>query len=209
MKNLNDVKERDSFFVRMTKFKLKKIKKMGAPHNIKRYGEVWPEFRIQHGLEILEKLKNKVIISGGWAWHFMSEIGHTEYKHAHDHKEDIDVFVKKENVAEVVMILQQEGFQKVWTRYDHLSSEENFRRYEKTIELENGKHHRITIDFFERNDLETIEANGFTVVKPNVLLSFYRNIHSSDKCWAVMTAQYLLEKGINPIGHPKLSEMPK
>jgi hypothetical protein len=26
--------------------------------------------------------------------------------------------------------------------------------------------------FFERNDLETIEVNGFTVVKPDVLLSF-------------------------------------
>jgi hypothetical protein len=24
---------------------------MGAPHNIKRYGEVWPEFRIQSGQE--------------------------------------------------------------------------------------------------------------------------------------------------------------
>lgn len=185
-----------------------KNKKMGAPHNIKRYGEVWPEFRIQSGLEILEKLKDKIIISGGWAWHFMSEIGHTEYKHAHDHK-DIDVFVKKENVAEVVIILQQEGFQKVWTRYDHLQSEENFRRYEKTVELENGKFHRITIDFFERNDLETVEANGFTVVKPEVLLTFYRNIHSSDKCWAVMAAKDLLEKRIDPIGHPKLSEMPK
>ncbi|MCE3074972.1 nucleotidyltransferase domain-containing protein [Chryseobacterium gwangjuense] len=181
---------------------------MGAPHNIKRYGEVWPEFRIKSGLEILEKLKHKVIISGGWAWHFMSETGHIEYKHAHDHK-DIDVFVKKENVAETVIILQQEGFQKVWTRYDHLPSEENFRRYEKTIEMENGKFHRITIDFFERNDLETIEANGFTVVKPDILLSFYRNIHSSDKCWAVMAAKDLLEKGINPVGHPKLSEMPK
>lgn len=181
---------------------------MGAPHNIKRYSEVWPEFRIKSGLEILEKLKDKVIISGGWAWHFMSQIDHTEYKHAHDHK-DIDVFVGKEDVAEVVMILQQEDFQKVWTRYDHLPSEENFRRYEKTIELENGKFHRITIDFFERNDLETVEANRFTVVKPDALLSFYRNIHSSDKCWAVMAAKDLLEKGINPVGHSKLSEMPK
>jgi hypothetical protein len=187
---------------------LNKKQKMGAPHNIKRYGEVWPEFRILHGLEILNKLKDKVIISGGWAWHFMSETGHAEYKHAHDHK-DIDVFVKKENTAETVMILQQEGFQKVWTRYDHLQSEENFRRYEKTMELENGKSHRITIDFFERNDLETIEINGFTVVKPELLLTFYRNIHSSDKCWAVMAAKDLLQKGIDPIGHPKLSEIPK
>lgn len=181
---------------------------MGAPHNIKRYGEVWPECRIQNGLEILEKLKKIIIISGGWAWHFMSETEHTEYKHAHDHK-DIDVFVKKENVAQALMILQEEGFQKVWTRYDHLPSAENFRRYEKTIELENGKFQRITIDFFERNDLETVQANGFTVVRPDVLLSFYRNIHSSDKCWAVMAAKELLEQGIDPVGHPKLSEMPK
>jgi len=41
------------------------------------------------------------------------------------------------------------------------------------------------------------------------LLTFYRNIHSSDKCWAVMAAKDLLEKRIDPIGHPKLSEMPK
>lgn len=79
----------------------------------------------------------------------------------------------------------------------------------RKIELENGKFLRITIDFFERNDLETIEANGFTVVRPDVLLSFYRNIHSSDKCWAVMAAKHLLEKGIDPVGHPKLSEIPK
>ncbi|MFP3596312.1 nucleotidyltransferase domain-containing protein [Chryseobacterium sp. SIMBA_029] len=181
---------------------------MGATHNIKRYGEVWPEFRIRYGLEILEKLKKTVILSGGWAWHCMSEAGHTEYKHAHDHK-DIDIFVKKENVAEVLITLHQEGFQKVWTRYDHLPSEENFRRYEKIVELEAGKSHRITIDFFERNDLETIQANGFTVVKPELLLSFYRNIHSSDKCWAVMAAKDLLEKGIDPVGHSRLSEIPR
>ncbi|MCL8535953.1 nucleotidyltransferase family protein [Chryseobacterium gallinarum] len=181
---------------------------MGAPHNTKRYGEVWPEFRIRSGLEILEQLKEKVIISGGWAWHCMSEPGHTEYKHAHDHK-DIDVFVKKENVAETVMILQQQGFRKVWTRYDHLPGDENFRRYEKTVELEEGKFHRITIDFFERNDLEIIEANGFTVVRPDILLSFYRNIHSSDKCWAVMAAKELLQKGIDPVGNPLLSKIPQ
>lgn len=181
---------------------------MGAPHNIKRYGEVWPDFRIQYGLEILEKLKERVIISGGWAWHFMSEKEHMEYKHAHAHK-DIDVFVKKEKVAEVVMILQQEDFHKVGTRYDHLPSKENFRRYEKTEELEKGKFHRITIDFFESNELETIESNEFTVIKPETLLSFYRNIHSSDTCWAVMAAKKLLPKGIDPVGHLKLTEIPE
>ncbi len=93
---------------------------MGAPHHIKRYGEVRPEFsEFNTGLEILEKLKNKVILPGGWAWHCMSEPRHKEYKHVHDHK-DIDVFVKKDNVAEAVMILQQEGFLKVFILYDHL-----------------------------------------------------------------------------------------
>ncbi|WP_288447807.1 hypothetical protein [uncultured Chryseobacterium sp.] len=89
-----------------------------------------------------------------------------------------------------------------------MPSEENFRRYEKTVELENDKFHRITIDFFEKDDLETVEANGSTVVKPDILLSFYRNIHSSDKCWAVMAAKDLLQKGINPVGSPLLSKMP-
>lgn len=180
---------------------------MGAPHNKKRYGETWPEFRVQAGLEILDKLKNKVIISGGWAWHFMSEPNHTEYKHAHDHK-DIDIFVRKENVAEVVSLLLQNDFEKVWTRYDHLASEENFRRYEKIIELDSEKTFRVTIDFFEKNDLETIEVNGFTIVKPELLLSFYRNIHSSDKCWAVMAAKELIAKGINPVNNPKLTALP-
>jgi hypothetical protein len=54
------------------------------------------------------------------------------------------------------MILQQEGFQKVWTRYDHLPSEENFRRYEKTEELKNN-FHRITIDFLKEMILKLLK----------------------------------------------------
>ena len=73
---------------------------MGANHNTKRYGECWPSFKITHGLDILEKLKESVIISGGWAWHFMSPKNHTEYKHAHDHK-DIDIFVHPKNPSSV------------------------------------------------------------------------------------------------------------
>jgi hypothetical protein len=46
---------------------------------------------------------------------------------------------------------------KVWTRYDHLQSEENFRRYEKTVELENGKFHRITIDFLKEMILKLLK----------------------------------------------------
>ncbi|MEM6719829.1 MAG: hypothetical protein AAF611_10960 [Bacteroidota bacterium] len=65
---------------------------MGAPHNKKRHGEVWPKERISLSLLELQFLREFVILSGGWAWHFLLPANHTEYKHAHDHK-DIDVFV--------------------------------------------------------------------------------------------------------------------
>lgn len=180
---------------------------MGAPHNINRYGELWNQSRIDESLKILSILKEYIIISGGWAWHFMSVPNHTEYKHAHDHK-DIDVFVHPKNVSEVMMLLQANDFEKVWTRYDHLPSQENFRRYEKVVALETEKPFRVTIDFFEREDIEAVESNGFYVVNSSQLLTFYRNIHSSDKCWAVMRAKEFLEKGINPIGRKELSEIP-
>ena len=180
---------------------------MGAKHNINRYGELWPNYRIELGLEILEKLKQWIVISGGWAWHFMSEENHTEYKHAHDHK-DIDIFVHPKNVAQVMCILLEEGFTKTWTRYDRLPSNENFRRYEKIVWLDIGREVRITIDFFEARNLETETINGWQLVSPKTLLSFYSNIHSSNNCWAVKTAVKLIKAGKNPIGHPLLSKMP-
>jgi hypothetical protein len=180
---------------------------MGATHNVKRYGELWPNFRIELSLEILEKLKELITISGGWAWHFMSLANHTEYKHAHDHK-DIDIFVNPKDVAKVMCILLDEGFKKAWTRYDHMSSQEKFRRYEKIDWLDGGKQIRITIDFFESKHIETIHVNGWKLVEPNTLLSYYSNIHSSDKCWAVKAAMKLLQQGENPVGNHLLSKNP-
>ncbi|MDC8002926.1 hypothetical protein POV27_02570 [Aureisphaera galaxeae] len=180
---------------------------MGANHNTKRYGELWPDFRIALGLAILEKLKPWVTLSGGWAWHFMSPDAHVEYKHAHDHK-DIDIFVHPKNVAEVMVILLEEGFQKVWTRYDHLPSTENFRRYEKAEWLPQGRPVRTTIDFFEARELETIQVDGWNLVAPKTLLSYYSNIHSSDKCWAVKAAHDLLVKGLDPVKNELLMKSP-
>lgn len=180
---------------------------MSANHNIKRYGELWPDYRVAMGLDILEKLKQWVVISGGWAWHFMSPPNHTEYKHAHDHK-DIDIFVHPKNVAQVMTILLAEGFEKVWTRYDHIPSPENFRRYEKVDWLDHGKQVRITIDFFESKQIETISVHGWTLVEPKTLLSYYSNIHSSDKCWAVKAAVQLIAQQKNPVGNPLLTKNP-
>lgn len=57
----------------------KKIKK----HNPDRYGETYDADWINVNLEVLEKIKPWIVLSGGWAWHFISP-PHQEYKHIHD-----------------------------------------------------------------------------------------------------------------------------
>lgn len=181
---------------------------MGAPHNTKRYGELWPQDRIDASLLELQFLREFIILSGGWAWHFLSPKNHKEYKHAHDHK-DIDVFVHPKHVAEVMVILLHRNFKKVWTRYDHLPSEENFRRYEKTVVTEEGKSIRITIDFFVKAGVPSRTVKGWHVVAPQYLLGLYSNIHSSDKCWAVQASVKLLSKNIDPLDREELITIPK
>lgn len=181
---------------------------MGAPHNKKRYGELWSQDRIDLSLIELELLKEFIILSGGWAWHFLSPEGHAEYKHAHDHK-DIDIFVHPKDVPELMFLLLERGFKKAWTRYDHLPSDENFRRYELTVFNEIGRPIRITIDFFVKADVPYRTVKGWKIVDPEFLLGLYSNIHSSDKCWAVQAAMKLLDKNIDPVDREELISIPK
>ena len=180
---------------------------MSTPHNKNRYGELWPQHRIDVCLRELEAVKPFVTLSGGWAWHFMSPADHHEYKHAHDHK-DIDLFVEPDRVATVVSLLKGQGFEKVSTKYDRLPSEEDFRRYEKRVGLEDRASVKVTIDFFVRADVPYREIAGWKVTEPNFLLGLYHSIHSSDKCFAVKAAAQLLEQGIDPVGRPELVELP-
>lgn len=146
-------------------------------------------------------IKQWAIFSGGWAWHFMSPKGHTELKHAHDHK-DFDVFVASTDVVEVIEILTSNGFEKVWTKYG--PGKDDFRRYEKVV---NSK--RVTIDMFVRDGVpQRTNEDGWMFVEPNYLLTLYSNIHSSNNCFAVVAAKQLLDKGIDPQGRPELVKIP-
>jgi len=191
---------------------------MADPHNKKRYGETWNPLVISNYLRELEPLKNLIILSGGWAWHFMSPPEHVELKHAHDHK-DADIFVLPKNVPIVVEKLTHQGFKKVPTRFDHLKNNDDFRRYEKEQKpdlvmkayypkLFSDK--KLIIDFFVRKDIRIrVLDNGWQVVDPEQLLSFYGNIHSSDNCFAVKAAAALLKKGLDPVGKQELMELRK
>jgi hypothetical protein len=176
---------------------------MADPHNIKRYGEKWPQERIDAYLQELYALRDDIVISGGWAWHFMSPEGHIEYKHAHDHK-DIDVFIAPASVVKVLNTLTHRGFAKVWTIYDKLPNNQDFRRYEKRIETEAGKSIKITIDLFVNGDIPERTINGWRIVEPKYLLSLYKKIHTSDQCFAVLAAYELIKKGIDPVGREEL-----
>jgi hypothetical protein len=191
---------------------------MADPHNKKRYGETWNPFVLNNYLRELLPLKDLIILSGGWAWHFMSPPGHEELKHAHDHK-DVDIFVLPKNVSIVAGKLAKQGFKKVPTRFDHLKNNSDFRRYEKEQiksevmrayypELYSDK--KLIIDFFVQKDIRVRVLNdGWQVVDPEQLLSFYGNIHSSDNCFAVKAATALLKKGVDPVGKQELMKPPK
>jgi len=167
---------------------------MSAPHNPERYGETWPQYKIDWTLAAIEPLQPYVVVSGGYAWHFMSPEGHPEYKHAHDHK-DVDLYLPKANIATVMGMLSGMGFEKVRTKYD---DNPDFRRYEMVMDDGSNRPFRITLDLFD-GDVESIETpSGWRVVRPDVLLTFYKTHHSSGSCWAVQSASILLDKGEAP-----------
>jgi len=199
---------------------------MADEHNPDRYGETWAQHKIDAYIPVLESIKPFVVLSGGWAWHFLSPVGHVEYKHAHDHS-DLDIMVPKANVGTVVGMLKGLGFEKVTTKYDRLPSAEDFRRYEKVVTRYNcgdrgwgdepydcldcptcrEDSFRLTIDFFV-NDVPHLQCpGGWLVVRPDELVGFYSTIHSSSSCWAVVAAKKLLDAGATPseiVGDPHL-----
>lgn len=171
----------------------KKIKK----HNPARYGETYDTNWINSQIKILEDLKESIIISGGWDWHFLSP-KHTEYKHLHDHK-DIDIFVLPDNFLKVQLLLENFGFKRMKTKYDN----NEFIRYEKYPE--DSK--KIVIDMF-KGYVPNINVKGWNLVDPKHLLDLYYKSHQSDHCIAVKASRELIKKGIEIINNEKLIEMP-
>lgn len=178
---------------------------MGAPHNPARYGEKWPQERIDATLREMEPLRTFLVVSGGWAWHFMSPPEHIEYKHLHDHK-DVDVFVHPNEASMLHVTMRKRGFVSVHTRYDRPGGK--FVRFEKAVSPADTPF-KITIDMFVGNPPIRVVRDGlWRVVEPEHLLSPYDSVHSSSECFAVLAARYLIERRIDPVGHSKLVEIP-
>jgi hypothetical protein len=175
---------------------------MIAMHDPARLGELWDETRLTVLLDELRAIRGRVVVSGGWAWHFMTPAGHSEYKHAHDHK-DVDLFVRPSEVAFLLSALKRRGYERTWTRFDKLPGSKDFSRYTKTAG-EDGKPVKVMLDLFAE-DVPSIEVEGFRVLEPSFLLAQYGRRHGSDQCFSVQIARKLLERGISPVGHPEMA----
>lgn len=170
-------------------------------HNPERLGELWDQTRLSVIGDEINAIADKVVLSGGWAWHLMTPENHIEYKHAHDHK-DVDLFVKPDDFGIFIAQLKQRGYEKTWTRFDRLPSSETFSRYTKTVQIE-AETVKVILDVFI-GEVPSVNVNNFFVVEPKFLRSLYGVKHSSDRCFAVQIATKLLQQGINPIGCPEM-----
>ena len=173
---------------------------MGAPHNPRRYGETWDPEHVAALAKEIEAIQGYVIVSGGWAWHYMTP-PHPELKHAHDHK-DADLFVTPENVPALMTLLRERGYERVWTRFDGQS--DDFHRYVQM--MEGTTPIKVILDLFTGDVPFAETVSGVRVVEPRQLLSLYGVKHSSGQCFAVQIATRLLAAGINPVGHAEMAD---
>lgn len=200
---------------------------MGDPHNPARYGEMWNPHRMAVLRQEIDATREFGVLSGGWAWHFMST-PHEEEKHLHDHR-DIDLHVIPSLFTALVEVLTRRGYARGRTRFDDPSGE--FIRFERVVqdacplchaqslvedrgdlecvacdhrssadEVENVK---VIFDLFVQ-EVPWIEVDGYRVVEPKKMLTFYGVKHSSEQCVAVVKARELAAAGNEIVKNPAL-----
>lgn len=168
---------------------------MGDPHNPARANDTWNADRVRSQELEIRKFKDLFTVSGGWAWHFMSPVGHKEYKTQHDHK-DVDAFVKPAEFTTFLERAKLHGYERAATLHDDPSG--NFYRYVK--HLPSGK---VVFDIYVQ-DVPSRELDGIRFVDPPYLLKLYETTHSSKEAHAVKAAAKLVAAGVDPVQHPTL-----
>jgi hypothetical protein len=176
---------------------------MSDPHNPARIGEKWNQERIdlmEREIRQISKLV-PILLSGGWAWHFISQRPHDEIKIFHDHK-DIDIFIEPTDFPKAIQCFTTHAYVRAKTQHDDPSGD--FYRYTKYFDVGKGK---IVFDVFleEFKVMGYVEIDGMKIVDPKYLISLYSTKHDSKECVAVIEAKKLIAKGISPIGRKELT----
>jgi len=168
-----------------------------------RLGELWNPVRLQMIERELTAIQPYVVLSGGWAWHFLTPPGHVEYKHAHDHK-DADLFVSPPLMTPLMALLTARGYERTWTRFDSLPSDVDFTRYTRVVTSE-SQPVKVMLDLFVA-DVPSVAVAEFRVVEPKFLLSQYGVRHGSGQCFSVQIARMLVARSEEVMGHPEMAE---
>lgn len=206
---------------------------MGDPHNPARMGEKWNPHRWHVLANEIEAVKEYGALSGGWAWHFMSP-PHEEEKHLHDHRDiDLHVFPSRFAELVVALEGRGYKRQKTrfddpsgeFIRYEKYIEGACVKCYEEgalvmvtsSLASDAGLEClgcgdrptemppvvKVIFDLFV-HEVETIEVNGYTVVEPVLMLTFYGVKHSSEQCVAVQAARRIQKAGGEIVGNPEL-----
>ena len=65
---------------------------------------------------------------------------------------------------------------------------------------------KLILDVFTGEVPSVETASGVRVVEPRHLLSLYGVKHSSEQCFAVQIARWLVAVGIDPVGHEAMAD---
>ena len=206
---------------------------MGDPHNPTRIGEMWDPHRWAVLAKEIEAVKEYGALSGGWAWHYMSP-PHDEEKHLHDHRDiDFHVFPDRFAELVVALGHRGYHRQTTrfddpsgeFIRFEKYVEDACFKCHEEgvltmvtsSLASDAGLEclacgHRpsemppvvkVIYDLFV-HEVPTIEANGYTVVEPIHMLTFYGVKHSSEQCVAVQAARRIQAEGGEIVNNPLL-----
>jgi len=206
---------------------------MGDPHNPNRMGEIWDPRRLAVLFAELEQVRQFGALSGGFAWHFMSP-PHVEEKHLHDHRDiDLHVYPQRFAELVTVLESRGYGRQKtrfddpsgdfvrfenhVWScSYCHGRTEfldgwadTDDVPHDAYMCLDCGETTidplavKVIFDLFV-HDVPTVEVDGYVVVEPVHMLTFYGVKHSSEQCVAVQAARKLVAEGKAIVLDPSL-----
>lgn len=166
------------------------------------FSQRWNPLRLQVIEQELVAFQPYVVLSGGWAWHFLTPAGHTEYVEAHDH-EDADVVVLPQQVAPLMVLLTARGYERTQSLGVGSESDIDMNRYERVV-----RHHaepvKVTLEMMVA-DVPHVEAGGFRVIEPSLLLT-HAPPYGSRACLSARIARELVARGETVAGHPAMAE---
>lgn len=137
---------------------------MKTKHNIQHEDTIPIDGTRAKTVQLLTQLKPWIILSGYWARYITNQT-------AVQDENDIELYIHPSNTHKIIELLEAQGFNKVWTRYDYVPNNENFKQYEKTDWTYDGKQTKSVIHIYQTLAIDTITINGWALVASTLFVA--------------------------------------